>query len=73
MTFLDKPLIITLRTSVSVPLVVQSRYLFKCHYKTTNSCGLVTANAAVKDVSTVIALYEKKSRIPWLVLRLIWS
>ena len=61
MTFVDKSLIITLKTSVSVPLVVQSRYLLKCRYKTTSSCSLVTANAAVKDVSTVIALYEKKS------------
>lgn len=61
MTFVDKSLIITPQTFVSVPLVVQSRYLSKCYYKTTNSCSLVTANAAVKDVSTVIALYEKKS------------
>jgi len=61
MAFVDKSLIIMLQTSESVPLVVQSRYLFKCHYKTTSSCSLVTANAAVKDVSTVITLHEKKS------------
>ena len=59
--FVHKSIIIMLQTSVSFPLDVQSRYLFKCRCKTTSSCSLVTANAAVKEVPTVIALYEKKS------------